>query len=176
MNGASSSGKTTLCKALQAALEEPFWHYSIDHFRGTGVLPDARIQSGEFAWADLREAFFEGFHRCLPALAHAGNNLIVEHIIESQEWMDRLTGLFEGFDVFWVGLHAPLKVLEERERTRGDRPIGEARQDFQHIHSYVSYDLELDSTSPVEANASELIRAFRARRRVDFSPPSSTGL
>ncbi len=165
VNGASSSGKTTLCKALQDALEEPFWHYSIDHFRSAGVLPDARMRSGEFAWQELREPFFEGFHRCLPALAEAGNNLIVEHIVESQAWMDRLVGLLDGFDVFYVGLHAPLEVLEERELARGDRRIGEAREDLGHIHAYGIYDLELDSTVPVDQNVALLLKAWQARSR-----------
>ena len=93
VNGASSSGKSTLARALQASLELPFWHYSIDHFRGTGVLPTKRIDSGDFAWQDMREAFFDGFHRCLPALAEGGSNLIVEHIIETPEWKSRLVRL-----------------------------------------------------------------------------------
>ena len=77
INGASSSGKTTLSRALQKKLEEPFWHFSIDHLRKARVLPLERIKSGEFAWPSMRSAFFEGFHRSLPALAEAGNNLIV---------------------------------------------------------------------------------------------------
>ncbi|MGA1600219.1 MAG: phosphotransferase-like protein [bacterium] len=31
LNGASSSGKSTLAQDLQARLDEPFWHFSIDH-------------------------------------------------------------------------------------------------------------------------------------------------
>src|SRR5262245_16680984 len=99
VNGASSAGKSTLCRALQDALETPFWHYSIDHFRGTGVLPWARIERGDFAWAALRPAFFDGFHRCLPALAAAGNHLIVEHIVETRAWMNDLVSLLTPFDV-----------------------------------------------------------------------------
>jgi hypothetical protein len=34
--------------------------------------------------------FFAGFHRCLPALAAAGNDLIVEHIIEFRAWRSDL--------------------------------------------------------------------------------------
>lgn len=45
VHGASSSGKTTLCRALQARLDAPFRHYSIDHFRGSGVLPTERFRA-----------------------------------------------------------------------------------------------------------------------------------
>ena len=90
LNGASSSGKSTLARGLQAALDEPFWNLSIDHLNAAGVLPKARIKSGEFPWPRLRPQFFDGFHRCLPVLAEAGNNLIVEHIVETAAWMQSL--------------------------------------------------------------------------------------
>ena len=93
LNGASSSSKSTLATALQDRLEQPFWHFSIDHLDAAGVLPQARITSGEFTWSTLRPHFFEGFHRCIPVLAEAGNNLIVEHIVEAEDWMQRLLRL-----------------------------------------------------------------------------------
>ena len=165
VNGASSSGKSTLCRALQARLDEPFWHYSIDHFRATGVLPDQRIASGDFSWPELRPAFFEGFHRCLPALALAGNNLVVEHIVENQAWMSRLLQLLQHLDVFFVGLHCPHAELEKRELRRGDRRAGEARQDFPVVHAFCTYDIEVDSTQVPENNARAVLEAWRTRAR-----------
>ena len=165
VNGASSSGKSALCHALQATLDEPFWHYSIDHFRDTGVLPRQRIDRGDFSWPALRPAFFDGFHRCLPALARAGNNLIVEHIVETAAWMSRLVRLLAPIDVFFVGLHCPLPELERRERERGDRRAGEARQDHAMIHTFGTYDFEIDSTRPIGENAAAVIAAWRARAR-----------
>ena len=45
LHGASSSGKSTIAKALQACIEKPFWHISIDHLRDAGVLPTERMAS-----------------------------------------------------------------------------------------------------------------------------------
>lgn len=165
LHGASSSGKTTVARALQARLDEPFWHYSIDHFRGGGVLPDQRISRGDFAWADLRPAFFDGFHRCLPALARAGNNLVVEHIVESPAWMSRLARLLDGVDVYFVALHCPLPELERRERERGDRRAGEARQDHATVHGFGEVDLDIDATRPLADNVDAVLSAWRARTR-----------
>ncbi len=165
VNGASSSGKSTLCRALQAELDLPFWHYSIDHFRNTGVLPMERIDRGDFAWADLRDAFFEGFHRCLPALAAAGNNLVVEHIVETRAWMSRLVRLLAAFDVFYVGVQCPLADLLAREQLRGDRRPGEARLDHATVHTFGVYDLEVDSTRPLEVNVDGVLAAWRSRAR-----------
>jgi chloramphenicol 3-O phosphotransferase len=163
LNGASSSGKSSIARALQGVIEAPFWHVSIDHLRDAGVLPLQRFRRGDFAWPAHRQAFFDGFHRSLPAFASAGNNLIVEHIVETPAWMDQLVALLGGFDVFFVGVRCPLDELERREAARGDRPIGDARRDFETIHRHAVYDLELDALRPPEVNAALLLSAWRAR-------------
>ena len=163
VHGASSSGKSTLCRALHAALDEPFWHFSIDHLRDAGVLPSERTRSGEFPWALQRTAFFDGFHACLPVLAEAGNNLIVEHIVETEEWRERLVRTLAPFDTFFVSVRCPLPELERRERERGDRPPGDARRDFETLPKWGIFDLEIDSTLTVEQNVAALLQAWKAR-------------
>ena len=165
LNGASSSGKSTLAAALQNALDEPFWHYSIDHLLAAKVLPKDRIDSGHFLWKDIRPSFFAGFHASVPALAAAGNNLVVEHIVETEEWMNRLVKLLHGSDVFFVGIHCPLEELERRERARGDRRIGEAKADFETTHHFCAYDMEVWSTLPADENARNVIAAWKNRPR-----------
>ncbi len=165
LNGASSAGKSSLARALQRQLDEPFWHWSIDHLLAAGVLPRERIASGEFGWATLRPAFFEGFHRSIPSLAAAGNNLIVEHIVETQAWMQRLVELLAPFDVFFVGVRCPLDELERRERERGDRRLGSAREDDATTHAFGEYDHEVETTVPTDELASRLLRAWCDRTR-----------
>lgn len=164
LNGASSSGKSTLARALQEQLPLPFWHYSIDHLRAANVLPDDRIRSGEFSWSGMREPFFEGFQRTIPAIAAADNNLIIEHIVESREWMIRLLRLLAGLDVFFVGVHCPLAELERRELARGDRRMGEARADYEVVHTFGRYDFECVSTADADAMARSVIAAWNARQ------------
>ncbi|MCR4520159.1 MULTISPECIES: chloramphenicol phosphotransferase CPT family protein [Bosea] len=163
LNGASSSGKSSVARAIQARIDTPFWHISIDHLRDAGVLPSARIKSGEFDWRAMREAFFLGFERSLLAYVEAGNDLIVENIMESEAWLLRLADTLAGHDVFFVGVHCALEELERRERERGDRPIGDARRDFYRIHSYCLYDAEVDAMQDRDANADAVIAAWRAR-------------
>jgi len=129
------------------------------------MLPERRAEGGDFAWSIMRPRFFAAFHRCLPAIAYAKNNLIVEHVIEFDTWMRELVVLLAGYDVFFVGVHCPLPELERRERARGDRTIGEARDHLEIVHTFGPYDYELDSTtaSPVE-NARQVIAAWKNRR------------
>ena len=149
---------------MQGALGPPFWHFSIDHLLAANILPQERIDRGDFRWTDLRPAFFEGFNRCLPALADGGNHLIVEFIVETRAWMDRLLRLLGGHDVFFVGVHCPLQELERRERIRGDRRIGEAGADYRVAHSFGHYDFEVDTTQPADANVRAVVDAWQARR------------
>ncbi len=166
LNGASSSGKSSLARILQATLPGPFWHFSIDHLIAASVLPQQRIDSGEFIWRDLRPHFFEGFHCCLPALAQGGNNLVVEHIVETEAWMSRLLLLLADFDVYFVGVHCALHELERRAIVRGNRKLGEARADYEITHTFGGYDFEVDTTSeqPEEIGAA-LVAAWKARQR-----------
>ena len=165
LNGASSAGKSSIATALQDRLEEPFWHFSIDHLNAAHVLPEARIRHGEFPWSTMRPQFFEGFHRCLPALAEAGNNLVVEHIVETIDWMQRLVRLLGHLDIFFVGIHCPLPELERRERERGDRRLGDAKADFELVHTFALYDLEVDGTLPVDRNVDAIIGGWKKRQR-----------
>ena len=165
INGASSAGKSTLARSLQQQLSEPFLDWSFDHLRASNALPMARIENGELDWARMRPGVFDGFHRSLPAFAKAGNNLIVGHIIEQEQWLADLVELLAPFDVFFVGVHCPLPELERRERHRGDRRAGDARTDFHSVHRFGEYDLDIDATQPTEGNVARLITAWQSRRR-----------
>lgn len=163
IHGASSSGKSTLARAVQAEIDEPFWHVSIDHLRDSGMLPRERFRRGDFDWKSHRQAFFEGFHRSLVAYASAGNNLILEHILEEPKWSSMLAILLQPFDVFFVALHADLDDLVRREALRGDRRIGSAADDFHRIHKGQRYDLELPAGQSAAENAARLIAAWKTR-------------
>ena len=165
INGASSAGKSTLAKAFQAQIDDPFLRFSLDLLLfGGEVLPARRDSTGAFSWATMRPRLFEGYYGCLAALAAAGNNLVADHIIETQRQFDRLIQSLMPFDVFYVGLRCPIPELERRERQRGDRRIGDARRDYELVDQFGPYDVELDATLPAEANATSLVAAWKARR------------
>ena len=157
LNGTSSSGKSSISKELQICLPEPFWHFASDQFVEIGMLPKRVNDGGAFDWYLNRPKFFDGFHRCIKALADAGNYLIVEHIIESQQWFVLLQSYLSEHDVFFVGVHCPIEVLRAREKKRGDRSLGEAEFHLQHVHSYGAYDFEIDSSRQSSKESARLI-------------------
>jgi chloramphenicol 3-O phosphotransferase len=164
INGPSSAGKTTLALALQKQIDLPFIRFSFDLFLDHKALPLEQMRSGLFSWEQMRPSVFRGLHQCLPALATAGNNVIFDHIIESKAWLYELVSLVSKLDVFFVGVHCSLPELERREAQRGDRRPGEARQDFETVHSIPRYDLEINSEDPLKENVGAVLRAWRGRK------------
>ena len=49
-------------------------------------------------------------------------------------------------NAYLIGIRCPLEVLEQRERDRADRTLGQARAQYDVIHRYTPYDLEVDTS------------------------------
>lgn len=163
LNGASSSGKSTLVRELRRVLPEPFLYFSFDHLRDCGILPMERIRSGEFDWTTMREPVFEAVHRIFSAVVDSNCNLIAEHIVENEAWRAQLAELFAGKDVFVVSVWCPLEELERREQSRGNRSVGEARRDFESCYSVMACDFQVDGRDPAESNARAIFEAWSGR-------------
>lgn len=181
LNGPSSSGKTTLAKALQEALLEPYLHVGIDKI--IGFMP-AKINNWEggsaplgFSWEAATDPtghpiynihvgpFAQKVARSLKDIAHllASQNyhLIIDDVafgaIEVEEWKKTL----KNYKVIYVGVTAPLEILEERECARGNRFVGSARAQYFKVHENVSYDLEIDShLETLDTNVKRILRAL----------------
>jgi chloramphenicol 3-O phosphotransferase len=157
LNGTSSAGKSTLAAALRPLLPETFCYYASDQ------LADARFRPlTEPARWEGREAFFSGFHRSIAAFAEAGLDLLIEHIVEQASWAHQLRELLHPFDTFWVGVHVPLDVLEQRERLRGDRALGEA-QEHLRTHDHCVYGMEVENVGTPAMAATQVFRAWSLR-------------
>ncbi|MBS3903902.1 MAG: AAA family ATPase [Simkania sp.] len=140
LNGPSSSGKTTLAKALQETFSEPYLHLGLDKI--IGFMPK-KINNWEggaaplgFSWEQAIDPtgsptyhihagpFAMRINRTLKdialLLASQGYNLIIDDVafgaIEVEEWKQVL----KHYNVLYVGVLTHLDILEQRERTRGN--------------------------------------------------------
>jgi chloramphenicol 3-O phosphotransferase len=165
LNGVGSSGKSSTAKALQAIAAEPFLHVAMDTF--LEMLPERywnhpdtfsyRIESEEgkptvaIETGPLGLRLMRGMRRAIAEMARQGNNLIVDDVMLAEDRAD-YDQLLSEFAFFVVGVFAPLGVLEERERRRGDRLIGLARWQYGRLHAGITYDFEVDTSthSPIE--------------------------
>lgn len=188
LNGPSSAGKTTIARALQARLAEPFLRLGFDDFvfahapryyRGA----DGAEQAGADAWIDqgcrivttsapgeplaVRAEFGPVFRRTFAAigptvrtLVAAGNRVIFDHVIADQWMYDSWIAACGELDVLRVGVTCPLPVLEARERARGDRVLGRARGLAAVVHGFTEYDVVVDSgLATVDACVDAIVRA-----------------
>ena len=148
LNGTSSSGKTTLAKALQEKLSEPYMYVSIDNF--FHMYPDRFLsptnRKGAKVLKQLVPPVLSGFHRSVAALAQAGNNVLVDHLLQEDGWLQECVERWAGCDVLFVGIRCPLEIAEQREKERGDRNIGTARYQFERVHAHDLYDIEIDTS------------------------------
>lgn len=152
INGTSSSGKTSLLKALQKKLSEPYLDMGIDKF--IWMLPSRYLDRP--LWDDVLGkalqsgpvglTLFSGMHHAIAAAASRGNNVLADHVFVEKAWVDECVALFANMNAYLIGLQCPLEVLEQREKDRKDRTLGQAKLQYDVIHKYTQYDLELDTS------------------------------
>lgn len=164
LHGTSSAGKSTLAKEIQNQATTPFWHFASDQLVEAGMLPKRLDDGGPF----------DAFHGCIKAVADSGNDLILDHIIESEEWFHVLRALLSTHDVFFVGIHCPIEILREREKKRedqnvGHRYLGEAEYHLKHVHTYSAYDYEIDTSKQSVSQSAEMVLLAWEQRTDDCS-------
>ena len=160
-NGVGSVGKSSTAKALQSLSVEPFLHVQGDAFLEmippwywgdpSGIIfrhseRDAK-PSIEIEMGPALDRLMEGMRRSVATLAGAGNSCIVDDVMLSAGDQRAYLDACSGVDIQFVALRAPLEIIEQRERERGDRVIGLARWQFQRVHAGVKYDCEIDATA-----------------------------
>jgi chloramphenicol 3-O phosphotransferase len=108
LNGTSSSGKTTLSKELQSVLNEHFMHVCFDTFYQ--MLP-ARFKPSTEPDSKWLETVHLGFEYSIPALARAGNRLIVDCPFYCSHSLLRCLELVWEYSVLYVGVFCPVDIL-----------------------------------------------------------------
>lgn len=177
LNGASSSGKSSIARELQAILSEPYLHIGIDTFiammpekvnelEHSGCVVDGfyfkpvlvngstvqRIHRGDYA-----KRINQVYHSTVKHLADSGMNIIVDDVmngaLEQQQWQVALGDI----NPLFVGVYCSLPVLAERESSRDDRLQGSAMEQAKRVHEGVKYDLEISSTTQTARDCAQAI-------------------
>ncbi len=174
LNGVSSVGKSSVVKALQQITAEPYLDVAMDTF--LSMLPERSFGRDGVIFEPVEveghrqiiittgptaERALRGMRRAVAALAAEGNNLIVDEVMLGPGTARDYRTLLQNHDLRFVGLFAPLEVIEARERTRGDRELGLARWQYDRVHDGIEYDLKIDtSTSAPLESARRIKEAF----------------
>jgi GNAT superfamily N-acetyltransferase len=130
--------------------------------------PIWELQRGPYA-----QKIGETFREIVLVLARMGHHLIIDDISFGKKQLDPWKKALRECQVLWVGVNAPLDVLEQREKQRGNRIVGSARGQFRKVHAGANYDLEIDTHHVTVAQNVERIRscmAHRARSPISIRP------
>ena len=159
LNGVGSAGKSSAAKELQKITKLPFLHVQGDGFlemlpsrlfdHPDGIIfkqtETESVASIEIQMGDAMTRLLSGFRHSVAALATQGNNLIVDDVMLEAKDQALYSQALSAFDLSFIALHAPLEILEQRERDRKDRLIGLARWQHERVHVGIRYDLEIDT-------------------------------
>ena len=153
LNGGSSSGKTTLARALQETLPGIWSLFGIDaflwatpqHLHGDADCfknTDGDVQIG-LRFAEL----YRHWRQAVAAFVRDGGNVILDEVSlyggdDQRAWQQALGDI----PMVWVGIRCPADEAERRERARGDRNIGLARNQADRCHDGVAYALVVDTS------------------------------
>ena len=153
LNGPSSSGKSTLARALQELISNKgngrYEVVSIDDFM--------KISQTETIYED--DVFEISGDICKRALEllEAGSGVIIDHVITSKRIFDQLTETLSSYPVRLVHITCPPDLLKSRELARGDRCIGSAEASATYLYPKEGYDLVVDTGTKRPAENALLI-------------------
>ncbi len=151
LNGPSSSGKSTLAKALQRLIgekrSESYEVVSIDDFMQTDPMETIYED-------DVYEVSGDLCRRAIEIL-ETGAGVIIDHVITSERIFRELQETLRAYPLIPVQITCPLEILKAREQARGDRCAGSAEASAQYLFPQEGYDLTVDTGSTLpEKNAS----------------------
>jgi chloramphenicol 3-O phosphotransferase len=161
LHGPSSSGKSSLAEALQAASPNPAFHISLDAF----VTMTRRRAMSE---AQDRQAYAlhcENLRSTLSRVAATQFDIIVDLVLRDPGEFEACLKALGGRPTCVVGVQAPLAILEERERARADRGEGTAREQIDDPAYRRRYDLVVDTSKCTPAEGAAAIRRCIGQRK-----------
>jgi chloramphenicol 3-O phosphotransferase len=164
LNGASGAGKSTIAAGLQAAWPRPLQVSGIDTFLGLqsaqffaidGLAGDGfswipSVVAGQATYdiipGHLGVGMINASHAYWAASVEAGLDQVIDDVWLTSHQPRSLARALSNAHVVWVGVRCSLDVLEQRERDRGDRRVGTARGQYGVVHSFRSYDVDVDTS------------------------------
>lgn len=153
LNGPSSSGKSTLAKALQALVmdrrNERYAIISIDDYM--------KIPENETIYED--DVFEISGDLCQGALdaLKTSDGVIIDHVITSKRIYQGLRDALQSCSLKTVRVTCPLDILKKREAARGNRCLGSAESSDTWLYPKDGYDFVVDTGRSLPSDVAEIV-------------------
>ena len=171
LNGTSCSGKTSIARALQELMPDPWLHVGLDHFEAMQPRKQGQRIHCFYGQGVEQPDFVPVLHDAVAGFARMGANVINEHILLERRWLDDLVARYRDLPVLFVGVLCPLEELErrERERNRGIQ-IGQSARQFKqlaYLHDANPYDVTFDTSQRTAADCAAQIKVQLENRAAE---------
>ena len=161
LNGVTSSGKTSIARALQKQESGVFFYALSNDMFEECVGYDYLVKD---YWKHLGDAIFI-MYGTAKTLSDAGHNVIIDGMLfepkEIPMHYKRLTELMKDNPLFIVEVSCPLDICRQRNIARGDRGEFQSLEQHRMMAKDVKYSLSLKTheLSPTEC-ANIIIKTF----------------
>jgi chloramphenicol 3-O phosphotransferase len=85
-------------------------------------------------------------YRAIKVYLDEGINIVSDDLIWTRDWLVDFLQVFDGYEVWVVGVHVSDEEGARRETERGDRLTGANRGSARAAHADMEYDFEIDTT------------------------------
>lgn len=178
LNGASSSGKSSIVKELQILFDDLFLGMSIDKFmsmvpsdyQGLGIKASqmwswekTSDNQGELMTLKMSargKSYILGMYECIEIMTKRSFNVIVDDVCLDADLLKIIATKLYPLKIYFVGVTCQIHVLEERERLRGNRVINTARDQHDKVHRFYEYDVMVDTSKTSTRDCALQIKAF----------------
>jgi chloramphenicol 3-O phosphotransferase len=157
LSGPSSSGKTTLARAIQAVAVEPLVHLEADRF-WPDMPPGPTGEDHTY-----RSRVILAVHESIATLGRSGLHVVVDGSLPMERGLHlRCIEILRSVpETRIVAVRCAAEVLRMREAARPDRTSGWAEQQLATIFHEVTFDADVDTSSSSPGDcARDLLQAL----------------
>jgi chloramphenicol 3-O phosphotransferase len=176
LNGSSSSGKTSIAKAIQHIADVPFIRIGVDTF--IDMMPRRYLSFGDRAkegcWFErdhnndgpvvscnsgpFGDLVFSTAIDVVELMSDNGLNLVVDEVIWDDTTINKYKQRLYKNHVIFIKVFCSKKISQEREILRGDREVGLANDQSGKIKKMTfKYDLAINTEKSSPFDAAEQI-------------------
>jgi len=156
LNGVTSTGKTTLAKAIQERADVNFYTFSNDTFQ---QMISMKFLQQDY-WKYLSEAILQAYQTA-KMMSDNGIHVIYDGMLLEIEQLkphyEKLKNIFKDSKFKLVEVSCPLEICRQRNIARGDRGVNQSHEQNSFMAKEGLHDITVDTSVSTPEQCADLI-------------------